>query len=301
MRPPPGHQPVLCAEVLRLLQPAGRPLLLDCTVGLGGHAEALLDAAGPDARLVGIDLDEEGLKQARRNLARFGRRVRLFHANFADIAEVLAEVGSPRVDLLLADLGVASSQLAQADRGFSFSVDGPLDMRLDRRRGRTAANLVNRLSEAELADVIHACGEERYSRRIARAIVAARQDNRIERTLALARIVAGALPPAVRRARRGVHPATRTFQALRIAVNDELGNLERLLGQVPGILVPGGRAAIISFHSLEDGRVKRCFARLAERGEATVLTRKPVPAGADEIERNPRSRSAKCRAMERTR
>jgi len=300
MRRGPGHLPVLPAEVLRVLHPAGRRLLVDCTLGPGGHAEALLDAAGPDARLLGIDLDETQLQRARKNLARFGGRVRLFHANFADISEVLAEAGERQADLLLADLGVASSQLDEADRGLSFAADGPLDMRFDRRSPRTAADLVNRLSAVELADLIYAGGEERYSRRIARAIVAARKQNRIERTLELARIVVAAVPPAARKARRGVHPATRTFQALRVAVNRELDSLERLLEQLPGVLAPGGRAGVLSFHSLEDRRVKRCFARLAERQEATVLTKKPITAEAQEIDRNPRSRSAKLRAIEKT-
>ncbi len=300
MRRVPGHLSVLRTEVLRVLRPGGRRLLVDCTIGPGGHGEALLDAAGPGARLVGIDLDETQLRSARKDLARFGRRVRLFQANFADISEVLAEAGERQVDLLLADLGVASDQLDQADRGLSFSTDGPLDMRLDPRSPRTAADLVNRLSQAELADLIYTGSEERYSRRIARAIVAARKQNRIERTLELARIVAGAVPRAARRARRGVHPATRTFQALRIAVNHEMDNLDRLLEQLPDVLAPGGAAGVISFHSLEDRRVKRCFARLAERHQATVLTKKPIAAGAHEVETNPRSRSAKLRAIERT-
>jgi 16S rRNA (cytosine1402-N4)-methyltransferase len=286
-------------EVLRMLCPAGRRVLLDCTIGPGGHAEALLDAAGKDARLIGIDLDEASLRLAGRNLERFGRRVRLFQANFADLEEVLAEAGERQVDLLLADLGFSSAQLAEADRGLSFSVDGPLDMRLSRQTRSTAGELVNRLAEAELADLIYGYGQERYSRRIARAIVAARKRNRIERTLELARIVSGAVPAAAREARRGVHPATRTFQALRLAVNDEMGNLERLLEQLPKVLSPAARAGVISFHSLEDRQVKRAFAHLVENQQATLLTRKCVTAGPQEIDDNPRSRSAKLRAIER--
>lgn len=300
MRRAAAHLPVLREAVLRLLRPAGREVLVDCTIGPGGHAKALLDAAGQDARLIGIDLDEVCLKLARSTLRRFGRRVRLFQANFADLADVLVEAGEEKADLLLADLGVASSQLDDPARGLSFAADGPLDMRLDRRIGRTAAGLVNRLSEAELADLIYAGSEERYSRRIARAIVAARRRNRIERTVELARIVAGGVPAAARKSRRGVHPATRTFQALRIAVNDELGSLDRLLEQLPTVLGVAGRAGIISFHSLEDGRVKRAFARLAETGAAETLTRKPVTATDDEIAANPRSRSARLRAIEKT-
>jgi len=184
-------------------------------------------------------------------------------------------------------------------RGMSFSADGPLDMRLDRRTARTAADLVNKLGEKELADLIYANGEERYSRRIAKAIVLARKAGRIERTGELARIVSGAYPAAARRSRRGVHPATRTFQALRIAVNDELGSLDRLLSLLPDVLAPLGRAGIISFHSLEDRRVKQAFAAWAAGGQAAILTRKPVTATDEEIQRNPRSRSAKLRVIER--
>ena len=295
-----AHEPVLRAEVLRLLRPGGRHVLLDCTIGPGGHAEALLDAAGTNARLIGIDLDDASLTRARERLSRFGRRVRLFQANFADVAEVLAEAGERHVDLLLADLGVASSsQLDDPARGLSFSVDGPLDMRLSRRARQTAADLVNGLPQAELADLIYQYGEERYSRRIARAIVDARKRKRIERTLELARIISDSIPAAARRARRGVNPATRSFMALRIAVNDELGSLERLLERLPDVLAGGATAGVISFHSLEDRRVKRSFARLSAEGVAAVLTKKPVTAGAEEIARNPRSRSAKLRAIGR--
>jgi len=296
----PGHEPVLCEQVLRVLEPAGRRVLLDCTIGPGGHAASLLDAAGTDARLIGIDLDEASLTLARKNLSQFRERARLFRASFAKVGEVLAAAGEKHVDLLLADLGVASTQLDDAGRGLSFQADGPLDMRLGRQAGQTAAELVNGLDETELADLIYRFGEERYSRRIARAIVAARTDNRIERTLELARIVAGAVPRAAQRSRRGVHPATRTFQALRIAVNDELGGLQRLLEQLPGVLSPGGRAGIISFHSLEDRPVKQHFARLAAAGEVKLLTKKPLTATPAEVGTNPRSRSAKLRAIERT-
>ncbi|MFW6132723.1 MAG: 16S rRNA (cytosine(1402)-N(4))-methyltransferase RsmH, partial [Planctomycetota bacterium] len=193
-----AHNPVLRAEVVDMLRPQSGELIVDCTVGVGGHAEALLDAGGTDVRLIGIDLDEGNLAAARERLERFGRRVRLFAANFADVAEVLDEAGERVADVLLADLGVASSQLDDPSRGLSFSVDGPLDMRLDRRGETAAAELVNRLSERDLADVIYRCGEERYSRRIARAIVRARRDGRIERTGELARIVTGAVPAPAR-------------------------------------------------------------------------------------------------------
>jgi len=295
----PPHTAVLRAEVLELLAPAGRRLLMDCTVGLGGHAEALLDAAGTDSRLIGIDADEVNLARAKECLARFGTRVRLFRANFADAGEVLAEAGEAKADLLLADLGVASSQLDDAARGLSFQADGPLDMRLDRSCGRTAGDIVNTMPQDELADLIFAYGEERHSRRIARAIASARREKPIERTGELARIVSSAMPRTGRtRPRRGIHPATRTFQALRIAVNDELGSLERLLANLPDLLAPGARVGIISFHSLEDRPVKQAFSRLAGQGRARLLTKKPRCATVEEVAANPRSRSAKLRAME---
>jgi len=294
-----AHDSVLLSEVVQLLAPAGRHVLLDCTVGLGGHAEAMLQAAGPHARLIGIDLDEGNLLAAKRRLAPFADRVRLFKANFADVRDVLAEAGAAAADAIIADLGVASNQLDDPQRGFSFAADGPLDMRFDPQAGTTAADLIGRLGESELAEIIYKYGQERYSRRIARAIVSARKGRPIERTVSLARIVSGAIPAGARKTRRGVHPATRTFQALRIAVNDELGNLERLLAALPEMLAVGGRAAIISFHSLEDRRVKVAFADLAAQGRGGILTKKPVAATVDEKRKNPRSRSAKLRGIER--
>lgn len=294
------HVSVLRREVLELLLPVDRTpkRILDCTLGLGGHARAMLELAGTDARLVGMDADESNVILARRDLASFGGRVRLFHANFADVQHVLKQVGWDRVDALLADLGFASNQLDDPQRGLSFLRDGPLDMRLNQNLPRTAADIVNQVSEKELADLIYHFGEERYSRRIARAIVSARRNNRIERTIELAEIISRSLPAAVRRTRRGVHPATRTFQALRIAVNDELSKLDTLLHLLPDVLAPGGRAAILSFHSLEDRRVKQCFSALKHDDRATVLTKKPITATEAEIRQNPRSRSAKLRGME---
>ena len=293
-----GHFPVLRDEVVRLLAPSGEATIVDCTVGLGGHAEALLESTGGRATLIGIDLDESHLLKTKERLARFGGRVRLFSANFAELSSVLAEAETGQVDAVLADLGVASTHLDDPDRGFSFSLDGPLDMRM-RREGPTAADLVNSLSERDLADLIRDFGQDRYHRRIARAIVRARRRERIRRTGQLAEIVARAVPDRGGRAR--IHPATRTFQAIRIAVNRELDNLRALLEQVPDVLSVGGRAVIISFHSLEDGLVKRAFAAAAEAGTHRLLTRKPLRPGAEEIQRNPRSRSARLRAMERIR
>jgi 16S rRNA (cytosine1402-N4)-methyltransferase len=298
-KPGLAHRPVLVTEVLELLAPAGRAVLVDCTIGLGGHAEALLEAAGEKALLIGLDLDEENLRRCRDRLARFGKGVRLFHANFVQTPEVLKECGAGGADALLADLGVASSQLDDAARGLSFTEDGPLDMRLDRLRPTTAADLVNRLSEAELADLIYAFGEERYSRRIARAIAAARKEKPIMRTLELAKLVASAYPPVARRTRRGVHPATRTFLALRTIVNDEPASLDGLLKLLPTVLNVGGRAAVISFHSLEDRRVKRAFADWAATGAARPLNRRVISPGEQEKRDNPRCRSAKLRGVER--
>ncbi len=295
-----GHVPVLADEVLELLRPERAKLIVDCTVGLGGHSHMLLDRAPSDARLIGIDVDEANLQRARENLADFGERVRLFQANFSQLATVLDEADESAADAVLADLGVASTQLDDAERGLSFQADGPLDMRLDPRLDETAEGLINRLSERELADLIYEYGQERYSRRVARAIVQQRKKGRIATTGQLAGIVSGSLPRAARSTRRGVHPATRTFQALRIAVNDEMGVLETLLETLPSALAPGGRAAVISFHSLEDRPVKHTFNRLAGDGAVEVLTKKPITPGPDEMARNPRSRSAKLRAIERT-
>ncbi len=293
-----GHRPVLTEAVARLLAPAGRAVLLDCTVGRGGHAERLLSQAGAQATLIGIDVDEENLLFARRRLERFGPRVRLFQANFREVFEVLRQANVDAVDALLADLGVASTHLDEPERGFSFAAEGPLDMRLDRRSETTAADLVNTQPERELADLIYRWGEERLSRRIARAIVRERAERPIRTTGRLAEICRRAYPPKARRGR--IHPATRTFQALRIAVNDEIGALETLLGRLPDVLSGGGRAAIISFHSLEDRPVKRRFRDLAEAGQVRLLTRKPLRPDEEEVAANPRSRSARLRAIERT-
>ncbi len=294
----PQHDPVLLREVLDLLEPAKRKTIVDCTLGLGGHARALIELAGKDAQLVGMDADEANVLIARKNLAPYEGQVRFFLANFSSVGEVLAEVGVDKVDAVLADLGFSSNQMDEASRGLSMLRDGPLDMRLDRRTPRMASDIVNQVGEKDLADLIYNYGEERYSRRIARAIVQARKAKPIETTGELAEIIVSAVPAPARRNRRGVHPATRTFQALRIAVNDELANLEKLLEQLPRHLAPGGRAAIISFHSLEDRRVKHAFNNLAGTDQATVLTKKPITPSEEERQRNPRSRSAKLRCIE---
>jgi 16S rRNA (cytosine1402-N4)-methyltransferase len=295
-----GHLPVLLEAVLDRLQPAGRSVLVDCTVGRGGHAEALIEAAGRQACLLGLDVDRDNLLHVKNRLERFGSRVRLFEANFADISEVLDQAGLGKADLVLADLGVCSAQLDDPSRGLSFQLAGPLDMRLDPSCPTTAADLVAKMDEKALADLIYQYGEERYSRRIARAVVEARKEAPIETTQQLAEIVARAVPAPARRSRRGIHPATRTFQALRIAVNDELASLDALLAGLDRALADGGRAGVISFHSLEDRRVKRAFAALEEAGIGRRVTRKCVTAGDEEIRDNPRSRSAKLRVFEKS-
>ncbi len=292
------HRPVLAEQTIKLLEPGDKKIMLDCTVGAGGHAELLLTAAGPDAQLIGMDVDEGNLRLARRRLERFNGRFRLFQAKFSQADQVLAQAGVGPVDLILADLGVSSNQLDDPRRGFSFSADGPLDMRLGG-AGKTAADLVNTLGDKELANLIYEFGEERYSRRIARAIVRSRAQGRIERTVQLAQIVASAIPLATRRTRRGVHPATRTFLALRIAVNDELTELDRLLDLLSTILAVGGAAGIISFHSLEDRRVKQVFAKLTRTGITKLLTKKPITPTAGEVAENRRSRSAKLRGIQK--
>ena len=295
-----AHTSVLRDEVVELLCPAvsfDHPVIVDCTLGLAGHAKAMLAAMGPDAQLIGLDVDQANLARAKVVLADEMSRVRLFQANFSELSTVLAEVGVPHVHAILADLGVASTQIDDPARGLSFQAEGPLDMRMDDRLAQTAGDLVNRMDEEELANIIYEYGEERLSRRIARKIVQRRTEQRFETTSDLADIIRGCYPAKDRRGR--IHPATRTFQALRIAVNDEMGVLNQLLAQLPSVLASGGRAGIISFHSLEDRPVKQAFAELGATGVATIMTKKPIRPTEREIRANPRSQSAKLRVIER--
>jgi 16S rRNA (cytosine1402-N4)-methyltransferase len=290
-----AHVPVLTADVLRFLQPAHGGLFLDCTVGLGGHAKALLEAGA--TRVIGLDRDPQALAAARTTLAPWGDRVELVHADYREIDRVLDERQIPHVDGTLADLGVSSLQLDGADRGFSFQRDEPLDMRMDRTTGPTAAALVAGSTETDLANVIYAFGEERFSRRIARAIVHTRQTQAIDTTARLAAVVRAAVPT---RGYQRIDPATRTFQALRIWVNRELDGLDQFLVAAARRLRAGARLVVISFHSLEDRIVKHTLRALAQ-GPApalAVLTKKPVMADDGETAVNPRSRSAKLRAAE---
>lgn len=288
------HVPVMLEEVCSFMQPESGKTYIDATLGLGGHAEALLERSAPAGRLFGIDRDKNALALARERLGRFGDRAVLAHGNFGDVASIARDHGFDEVSGILADLGVSSIQLDKGERGFSFMRDGPLDMRMDESRGESAADFIARIGEAELADVIYRFGEERFSRRIAKSIVMARKKRRIETTAELAEIVARSVP-----GRRGrIHPATRTFQALRIAVNDELGQLERFLEQAMELLGEDGRLVVISYHSLEDRPVKNAF-RSAAAVVGKVVTKKIVTPSREEQRNNPRARSAKLRAFEK--
>lgn len=289
------HEPVLVEEVTTLLAPRVDGVYVDCTLGWGGHTRALVTAGA--GRVVAIDRDASALAEAAERLADIRDRIAFVHDDYRHLAEILAARGLSAVDGVLADLGVSSMQLDRAERGFSFRHAGPLDMRMDRSAGDTLATRLADVDETTLADVIWRFGEERHSRRVARAVLAARDRGELVDTASLA--------SAVRRgAGRGswerIDPATRTFQALRIWVNDELGGLEAFLGPAWGALAPGGRLAVIAFHSLEDRLVKHTFRRLAEEsGVATLITRRPVVASEAECARNPRARSARLRVVER--
>ena len=286
----------MVAEVLEQLAPSRGGVYVDCTVGLGGHARALLDAGA--SRLIGLDRDPAALALAGETLSGYGDRVELVHSDYRRIDEVLDARGLTAVDGVLADLGVSSMQLDAPGRGFSFRRDEPLDMRMDTTASPTAAEALRDVDERDLADVIYEFGEERQSRRIARAIVAARTRGGIETTGQLADIVRRAVP---RKGYTRIDPATRTFQAIRIWVNSELDAIDTFLAQALRRLEPGGRLAVIAFHSLEDRIVKHTLRSLQADGEigVTVRTKRPVVPTEAEVERNPRARSAKLRAAER--
>ncbi|MCE9579051.1 MAG: 16S rRNA (cytosine(1402)-N(4))-methyltransferase RsmH [Deltaproteobacteria bacterium] len=309
-----AHSSVLLAEVLEHLEPRPGAVYVDCTLGGAGHARAVLEASAPDGRLIGIDRDPSALAAAREVLAEAADRVTFVHGRFGDVADHLATLGIARVDGFVVDLGVSSPQLDRADRGFSFMKEGPLDMRMDPTTGQTALELLRDLTIDELGDVLRDYGEERYHRKIARVIKDAIRADTIATTLDLAKLVATCIPMFEQRKSR-IHPATRTFQALRIAVNAELDEIEKFLAVFPDLLEPGGRCVVISFHSLEDRLVKHRFRDLAwtsslpprlareagERVEAvcTPIARKVV-ATDEETATNPRARSARLRACERT-
>ncbi|MBI3941121.1 MAG: 16S rRNA (cytosine(1402)-N(4))-methyltransferase RsmH [Acidobacteria bacterium] len=303
------HTPVMLAEVIQYLACKRGGTYVDCTVGLGGHSEAVLREIGPEGSLIGLDRDDHALQLARERLTN-GRRIKLFHENFKNLPLVLKNLHVSGVDGILLDLGVSSLQLMSPQRGFSFAIESPLDMRMDTTQKLTAADLVRQLSEKELADVFFKYGEEGKSRRIARRIVETRATEPIVTTGQLARIVESVAGFV----NRHIHPATRVFQALRIAVNNELGNLKNFIGDAVSFLKAGGRMVAISFHSLEDRIVKTefnllggkcvCFRPAEEcscpkKQVVRLLTRKPVRPTEEEVHRNPRSRSARLRSVEK--
>ena len=293
------HQPVLVEEIMFWLQCKPGGVYVDCTLGYAGLAAHILNQNAPDGILIGIDRDAAALTESRLRLKADSARVRFRQGNFRDLKTHITESGVEGVDGVVFDLGVSSPQLDRANRGFSFREDGPLDMRMDQSERLTAADLIRDLPETELADLIYQYGEERYSRRIARAIVQARRVGLIETTWKLAAVVEKSVPATYRHGR--IHCATRTFQALRIAINRELEVLEPALKDAVEMLLPGGRVCVVSFHSLEDRIVKNTFRALAQGPEASLrlLTKKPIMASENERSRNPRSRSAKLRVAER--
>ena len=296
-QPRARHEPVLFNEALDFLHVRPEGTYVDCTLGLGGHAEGILRRLGPKGRLIGFDRDPEALELAKARLAKAAAEMAGQAPEIEFVGESFSRIGEhvrqASLDGILADFGVSSLHLDEARRGFSFQANGPLDMRMDTRSGPTAEQVVNEASERELADLIYEFGEERRSRTVARAIVRGRP---ISTTRQLARIVASAVPPMKN---SPIHPATRTFQALRIYVNRELDEIRALLEAAPTLLKPSGRLAIISFHSLEDRIAKDSLREGARQGIWKILTKKPVGPGEAEVERNPRSRSARLRAAER--
>ncbi len=287
------HIPVLLQETIEGLSLVPGDNAVDCTVGAGGHAEAILDCTSPDGRLLGFDLDEAALDAARRNLARFGSRAMLVRENYKDVSRVLQTSAFGPVHAALLDLGFSSIEIDDPARGFSFRTDGPLDMRYDTSQELSAAGIVNSWTLDELAKIFWEYGEERLARKIAAGIVAARREVRIVGTQQLVDVIAHSVPAYYRRGK--IHFATRTFQALRIATNDELGNVRAALPALLDSLAPGGRLAVISFHSLEDRIVKRFFQEEAKRGSLAIQTKRPIVATKDEATKNSRSRSAKLR------
>ena len=306
------HLPVLAAEVMELLSPRAGGVYLDGTLGGGGHSELILEKIGADGLLIGIDRDRSALQSAMVRLSRFGSCFSPVQGSFGELDKILAEMGVAGIDGLLLDLGVSSHQLDTGERGFSFRSNGPLDMRMDCSSGITAADLLQECSEQELEKIIKEFGEERWAKKIAARIVRNRQETPINTTLELADLVASTIPRRFHEDR--IHPATRTFQALRIAVNQELDQVQKGIAAGISLLKPGGRIAVISFHSLEDRIVKHLFREAAtgcicpprmprcicnNKPALKVLTGRPVTAGADELMTNPRARSAKLRVAEK--
>ncbi|MDI6756605.1 MAG: 16S rRNA (cytosine(1402)-N(4))-methyltransferase RsmH [Endomicrobiia bacterium] len=286
------HVPVLVEEIVSIINPAAGGFYIDATLGLGGHSRAILSKQ-PGAKVVGMDINPAAIAGAVENLKDFGGRLEAVYGNYKDIPSVVARFGP--ADGIIADLGLSSLQLGDAERGFSFDADGPLDMRMCPTSPRSAADVVNKFPEDELERIFREYGDERFARRVAVAVAVRRRSRQFCAAREFSSFVASIVP----RVRGGIHPATRVFQALRIYVNAELDNLDTLLKAIPPSLKPGGRAAIISFHSKEDGAVKRSFKSLALGGVARILTKKPISPTEAEVKSNPRSRSAKLRAVEK--
>lgn len=301
MQPHTGHDPVLLNECLEALALAPGKTIVDCTLGRAGHSREIATRLGPGGLLIGLDVDPKNLEFARSQLSDAACEVRLFHANFAELPDVLELVGRATVDGILADLGISTNQLFESAYGLSFQQDMPLDMRLDPRIDKSAAHFVNSAREEDFANVLYELAQERYSRRIARKIADARRISPINSTERLAELVRSAIPrvggyqPSER-----IDPATRTFMALRMVVNSEIPNLAALLEQAPQHLSPAGRIAVISFHSTEDRLVKQAMRSADERGDLKVLTKRPITPSDEELARNPRSRSGKLRVAEKT-
>jgi 16S rRNA (cytosine1402-N4)-methyltransferase len=287
------HIPVLLKEVIEYLAPASGKTYLDGTLGAGGYAEKILEASAPDGKVVGIDIDDEALKESHARLAIFKDRAKIEHQSYAEIAALSKEWGM-LFDGIVLDLGISSMQVDTGERGFSFSKNGPLDMRMDKNSDLTVEYIVNAYSEDELKEIFLKFGEEKFAGRIAGKIAGQRGMKAITTTEELENICYRAYPQSLRHLK--IHPATRTFQALRIAVNGELNNLEKFLCDVPRALKNGGRAVVVSYHSLEDRLVKSSFRKFAGEGKAEILTKKPVSPAEEEIKNNPRARSAKLRA-----
>ncbi len=293
------HVPVLAEEICQWLSPKPGGIYVDCTLGVGGTSLKILESSRSNAYILGLDRDPEALAYAEKNLERYRSQVKLFNGNYSHLVEFVHQAGYEEVDGVVFDLGVSSLQLDKPERGFSFAWDGPLDMRMNQTQGPTAADLVKVLPEKELADLFFECGEERFSRRIARAIVEARTTFALDTTQALVSVIKGAVPASYRRGR--IHCATRTFQALRIRVNQELDLLQPALQSAVSLLKKGGRVCVVAFHSLEDRIVKHAFLAMAGKDNPaiTILTKRPVTAQPQEIDQNPCSRSAKLRVAQR--
>lgn len=291
-----SHIPVLLREVINFFNPEPGQDFIDCTIGSAGHARRILEGTAPDGRLLGIDLSEAAIERLSKELVTYGDRVILVRDSFRNIKDIAYAHAMDKSHGILLDLGLSSEELSSPELGLSFQVMGPLDMRLSG-EGKTAADLINSVSERELISLIRKYGEERFASQIAKAIVQARRKDRILTTTALVGLILEAVPSDYEGGR--IHPATRTFQALRIAVNDELGALEAALPQAVELLESGGRLAVISFHSLEDRIVKRFFREESRQGRLRILTKRPVQAGEEEVAKNPRARSAKLRVAEK--